>query len=56
MTREDWNRENLATVSCRMRRDQYDRLRMIAEAEEVSVHRILMNLLTKFMDEYEKGE
>jgi len=56
MLKDEWNRENLATVSCRVRKEKYNRLRAIAEAEEVSIHRILTNLIDKFMDEYEKGD
>lgn len=56
MTKQEWEAQNLRTVSARMRTEEYIRLRNIAEAEETSIHRIVINLLTKFMDEYEKGE
>lgn len=56
MPKAQWDRENMATISCRVRKDYYDRLRAITEAEEISIHRLVINLLDQFMDEYEKGE
>ena len=56
MTKQEWEGQNIRTVSARVRTDFYDRLRNIAEAEETSIHRIIVNLLTEFMSEYEKGE
>lgn len=56
MSKREWEQENMATISCRVHKDFYTRLRTITEAEEVSVHRLIINLLTKFMDEYEKGD
>ena len=54
--RAEWDRANMVTLSCRVRKEVADRLREITEAEEVSTHRLLLNLLTEFMDEYEKGD
>ena len=51
-----WDDKNMATISCRVRKDYYDRLREITEAEEISIHRLVINLLDRFMDEYEKED
>lgn len=56
MTKQEWDAVNLRTISARVKTDYYNRLRAIAEAEETSIHRIIINLLDRFMDEYEKGE
>jgi len=56
MTRTQWDKKNMRTVSCRVRTDYYERLRAITEAEEISVHQLLKNLLDDFMDEYERKE
>jgi predicted DNA-binding ribbon-helix-helix protein len=56
MSRQEWQAANMATLSARVHRDFYDRLRKITEAEEVSIHRLIINLLTRFMDEYEKED
>ncbi len=56
MTKQEWDASNMRTVSARMRVPEYNRLRNIAEAEETSIHRIITNLLTEFMDEYERED
>lgn len=56
MPNTQWDRENMATISCRVRREYYDRLREITEAEEISIHRLIINLLDDFMDEYKKED
>lgn len=56
MTKNEWNKANMRTLSCRVRKGYYERLKAIADAEDVSIHRIIINLLDRFMDEYEKGD
>jgi len=56
MTRTQWDKKNMRTISCRVRKEYYDRLRTITEAEEISVHQLLKNLLDDFMNEYERKE
>lgn len=56
MPNTTWDTQNMATISCRVRKDYLARLREITEAEEISIHRLVINLLDQFMDEYEKGE
>ena len=48
--------DKFVTISARVSPAYASRLREIAKAEDVSVHRIIINLLNQFMDEYEKEE
>lgn len=56
MSKKEWDNKNIVTISARVPVAYANRLRGIADKEEVSIHRIIINLLNKFMDEYEKGE
>lgn len=51
-----WGKENLVTLSARVPVAYANRLRGIADKEEVSIHRIIINLLDTFMDDYEKED
>lgn len=56
MSKQSWDKENLVTLSARVPVAYANRLRGIADKEEVSIHRIIINLLNTFMDEYEKED
>ena len=48
--------DRYVVLSCRVPQRYADRLKAITQTEEVSVHHLLINLLDKFMDEYEKED
>ena len=56
MGKQSWDSENLVTLSARVPVAYANRLRGIADKEEVSIHRIIINLLDTFMDDYEKED